>query len=91
MSEEKPSLVITDLMMQNLDSGFSFSRQIKEDPGFKDIPIIILTSVSTQRGYDFHPQSTEELTTMHADAFFEKPVPPNELLKKIRELLKSKP
>lgn len=87
MAEEKPALVITDLMMQNLDSGFSFSRQLKEDERFKDVPVIILTSVNSQYGFDFHPQSTEELAEMHADAFFEKPIPAKTLLKKVEDLL----
>jgi CheY-like chemotaxis protein len=88
MAEEKPSLVITDLMMQNLDSGFAFSRQMKEDPQFKDIPVIILTSVNSQHGFDFHPRSPEELSAMHADAFFEKPIVSKAFLKKVEELIK---
>ncbi|MFA5863145.1 MAG: response regulator [Phycisphaerae bacterium] len=88
MAEDKPSLVITDLMMQNLDSGFAFSRQMKQDPRFKDIPVIILTSVSSQHGFDFHPRSGEELSAMNADAFFEKPISSKILLKKVEELIK---
>ena len=60
MAEEKPDLVITDLMMTSLDSGFSFARTIKEDPRYADVPVIISTSVSSAMGLDFRPRSAEE-------------------------------
>jgi len=55
MENEKPDLIITDLMMTNLDSGFSFSSTIKSDPRFAGVPIIISTSVSSALGLDFRP------------------------------------
>ncbi len=91
MGKEKPAVVITDLMMETLDSGFSFSRQIKSDPRFKDVPIIILTSVNSQYGFDFHPRSSEELAAMSADAFFEKPIPVKTMLEKVEELILRSP
>ena len=56
MEEEKPDLVITDLMMTSLDSGFFFARTIKEDPRYAGIPVIIATSVSSALGLDFRPR-----------------------------------
>ncbi len=87
MSAEKPALIISDLMMANLDSGFSLSKQVKEDPRFADIPIIIATAVTSQLGLDFRPRTPEELAAMHVDAYFDKPIPPKALLAKITELL----
>lgn len=87
MENEKPSLVVTDLMMQALDSGFSLSRRIKEDRRFRNVPVIILTSISSRRGFDLNPRTPKELKAMCADAYFDKPVPPETLLAKIEELL----
>ncbi|MEW6355909.1 MAG: response regulator [Planctomycetota bacterium] len=87
MREEKPDLVITDLMMEDLDSGFAFSRRIKEEPEFADVFIIIVTAASSRRGFDFRPRTSDELAAMRADAYFSKPVPPGDLLAKVRELL----
>ncbi len=86
---DKPALIISDLMMTNLDSGFSLSKQIKEDPRFAGIPIIIATAVTSQLGLDFRPRTLEELSAMHVDAYFDKPIPPKALLAKVAELLKS--
>jgi CheY-like chemotaxis protein len=87
MAQEPHHLVITDLMMKAMSSGFSFSRQIKEDPRFKEIPVIIVTAIGSRRGFDFSPRTPEDLAAMHADAYFEKPVNPDVLLAKIAELL----
>ena len=87
MAQEKPALVITDLMMSKLDSGFSLSRQIKEDPRFADVPVIIATAVTSQVGLDFRPRTPEDLAAMNVDAYFDKPVAPQALLAKVAELL----
>ncbi len=87
MARQKPDLVITDLMMNNLDAGFSLSRQIKDDPRFAGIPIIVATAVSSQIGLDFRPRTPEDLAAMNVDAYFDKPIPPKKLIEKVAELL----
>jgi len=87
MADQKPDLVVSDLMMNTLDSGFSFSRQIKEDERFKGVPVIIATAVTSECGLDFHPRTPEELASMSVDAYFDKPIPPKALLAKVAELL----
>jgi CheY-like chemotaxis protein len=87
MAKEKPDLVISDLMMTSLDSGFSFARAIKEDPRYADVPVILSTSVSSAMGLDFRPRSAEETAQMNVDAYFDKPLVPAKLLAKIEELL----
>jgi CheY-like chemotaxis protein len=87
MEGERPDLVITDLMMTSIDSGFSFSRTVKEEPRYADIPVIIATSVSSALGLDFRPRSAEDMASMHVDAYFDKPLDPVRLLATIGELL----
>lgn len=86
--EQHPRLVVTDLMMQDLDSGFSLARRIKEDERFRQVPVIIVTGVGSQAGFDFRPQRPADLRAMSADAFLTKPVKPAELLQKVAALLK---
>jgi CheY-like chemotaxis protein len=87
MEEEKPDLVITDLMMTSLDSGFYFARTIKEDARYADVPVIIATSVSSALGLDFRPRTDEDKAEMHVDAYFDKPLDAKKLLATIAELL----
>jgi len=84
---EKPCLIITDLMMDALDAGFDFARRLKADERFRDIPVIILTGIASRRGYDFTPRSREDLRSMEADAYLEKPLTADVLLGKVAELM----
>ena len=87
MAEDPPDLIVTDLMMESLDTGFSFSRQIRDDPRFAALPIILVTAAGSARGFDFRPQTTDDLAAMRVDAFLEKPIVPKKFLKKVAELL----
>ena len=83
-----PDLVVTDLMMTSLDSGFTFARALKADPRTAGLPVIIVSAVSSQKGFDFKPRTAADLEAMGADAFFDKPVAPEALLDKVKELLR---
>ncbi|MFH0964976.1 MAG: response regulator [Planctomycetota bacterium] len=87
MEREKPSLVLTDLVMTNLDAGFAFGRRIKDDPRLRDVPIVIATAISSQRGFDFTPRTPDDLRSMGADDYLAKPIAPRLLLEKIAALL----
>jgi CheY-like chemotaxis protein len=88
MAAEKPDLVVSDLMMSQLDSGFSLAKRIKGDPRFGAVPVILVTAVSSQFSLDFRPCTPEDLAAMHADAYFDKPVAALALVAKIEELLR---
>ena len=51
------------------------------------MPVILVTAVSVQRGFDFRPRGAADLAAMHADAYFDKPVDPAALTAKVAELL----
>jgi chemosensory pili system protein ChpA (sensor histidine kinase/response regulator) len=89
MAAEKPDLVISDLMMKTLDAGFLFVKQVRDDARFRDLPVIIITGVASQRGYDFEPRTAEDLAAMRVNAFIAKPATPDKLLAKVRELIGS--
>jgi CheY-like chemotaxis protein len=87
VAEQSPDLVITDLMMTSIDAGFAFSEELKSDPRTAAVPIIISTSVSSQLGLDFRPETDADLAKMHVDAYFDKPIDAQALLAKVKELL----
>jgi CheY-like chemotaxis protein len=87
IDDETPALVITDLMMTSVDAGFAFSARLREDPRTAGVPIIISTSVSSQLGLNFRPESDDDLAKMHVDAYFDKPIDGEALLAKVAELL----
>jgi len=83
---EMPDAIILDLMMEKHDAGFLFSQKIKADPLFKDIPILMVTSVAEATGYRFSLE--DDGYWMKTDDFLDKPVKPEVLLERLDALLK---
>ena len=72
----RPSLVISDVQMPRMD-GFEFCRRLKSDPALRDIPLILLTSLSA-------PQDIIQGLACGADNFVVKPYDEGFLLARIR-------
>jgi CheY-like chemotaxis protein len=85
---DMPDLIILDLMMEKHDSGFSFSKEIKNDPLFKKIPILMVTAVAEATGYRFSLK--EDGYWMKTDDFLDKPVMPDVLIDRVEKLLKER-
>ena len=79
-------LIILDVMMNSLREGFVFSRELKEDPKYKHIPILMVTAAKEKIGIDFKPAAGDE-AWLPVEEFLEKPVEPELLLNKVKELL----
>ncbi len=73
--------VVCDIEMPRLD-GFGFLAQFKSNPGFKHIPVVMLTS----RSGDKHRQLAMNLG---ATAYFSKPFREQELLQTLARLIES--
>jgi DNA-binding response OmpR family regulator len=76
VKNEKPDLIILDVMLQEPDDGFYMAIKLRKI-GI-NTPIIMLTSVSKALGFDFG-----EGENLPVDEFLEKPVPPSVLLEKV--------
>lgn len=86
---EKPDLAILDVMMATWQDGFEMSRELKKDPEFKDMPILMLTGVKEKSGIDFKSTAGDP-TWCPVDAFLDKPVEPDVLLAEVAKLLSEK-
>ncbi len=85
IKKEKPDLVLLDVMMESLFSGFEVFRQLKSDPELKKIPIIGISGMADELNVKFKEKKDSEY--FNPDLFFEKPVNKEMLLSKIKELL----
>ena len=78
---ENPDLILLDVMMDEPDDGFFLAQKFRRD-NIKT-PIIMFTSVSKTIGMDFVSGDI-----MHVDEFVEKPISPDEMIKKVEKFLK---
>ena len=83
--QEKPGLIILDVIMPVKD-GFSAAEQLKKDPDLKNIPVVMLTSFAEKRGET--SVSVSQGLTLEAEDYLDKPVSPDELLRRVERLLK---
>jgi DNA-binding response OmpR family regulator len=78
----KPDLMVLDVMMEQPDDGIAMAQDLRRLGN--TLPIVMLTSVGKVTGMNFGLD--DDLVPV--DAFFEKPVRPEDLLRKVSELLK---
>ena len=89
LKAEKPDLMILDLLMPKMD-GFAVCKEL-QDPRwskYRDIPILILTSVreeASRRRYEL-----ETGQKLSVDYYIEKPVSPEVLIDTVEKLIEHK-
>jgi CheY-like chemotaxis protein len=88
MLKMKPDLIILDEMLEDLSAGFRFAKKLWErerKTNHIHIPIIMITNIQKVTGLDFKNHIGTPLLSI--DGFLEKPVEPEQLLKKIENSL----
>ncbi|MGQ0675551.1 MAG: phosphate regulon transcriptional regulator PhoB, partial [Rhodospirillales bacterium] len=80
VAENKPDLILLDWMLPHL-SGIDLCRQLRRGPGTRDIPIIIVTA----RG-----EEADKIRGLNtgADDYVTKPFSPQELIARVRAVLR---
>jgi CheY-like chemotaxis protein len=82
--KEKPDLVILDIIMPVKD-GFNAAEEFKNDAELRKIPIIMLTSFSENIGST--TLSRSQGFALDTEDYIDKPVAPDDLLKRVEKLL----
>lgn len=81
---EEPDLIVLDVMMPDKD-GYAVCKELKADPKYSKIPILLLTAVVSKISTTRYTQQMGLET--EADDYIDKPVEPAELVKRIEVLL----
>ncbi len=79
---EKPELVITDIIMPEMD-GYELCKSIKSNPELKDISVMLLTTLS-------NPEDVIKGLESGADNFLTKPYSPDFLISRVKYILANK-
>ena len=80
--EEKPDLVLLDIMMPKM-SGFEVCKRLKGDPTTRDILVVMVTALN-------ETSDVERAAECGTDDYLPKPVDRNALVELIRNLLSTK-
>ncbi|MDD5210051.1 MAG: response regulator [Elusimicrobiales bacterium] len=83
----KYDLIILDVMMETMSTGFEVARGLRESRENKTVPILMLTAIKESTGLDFNSEVGDK-DWLPVNAYLEKPLKPNELLVKVEALLK---
>ncbi|HLC02349.1 MAG TPA: response regulator [Anaerolineales bacterium] len=84
--KQTPDLLILDLLMPRMD-GFGVIRELRSDPAFSGLPILVLTTVvedASRRRYEL-----ETGQDLRVRSYLQKPVSPQELLRIVGQALES--
>lgn len=84
----KPDLILLDVMMEDISAGFRLAKQLRDaeaDTGTGRIPILMVTGVEKVTSLKFQDRVGTE--ALPVDGFLEKPVEPETLLQKVKDLL----
>lgn len=89
IESEKPDLAILDVMMSSWQDGFEMARELKKDPQYKEMPILMMTGVKKETGIDFKSTAGDPVWCP-VDGFLDKPVEPDTLIAEVERLLSEK-
>ena len=86
--EKKPALITLDVMMPK-ESGIKMYRDIKTNPEFADIPVLIISGLAKKTF--LHSQKVldkfKNQVVPEPEGYIEKPPEPEELLAEVRRIL----
>lgn len=80
--QEKPDLILLDVMMTTRKEGFDIAKELQKNKTTSNIPIIIVTGIRKEMNlaFGFEPDETH----LPVKTVLEKPVKPESLLEAIR-------
>ena len=96
-SDEQPDCIVLDVMMPNATEGFHFVWRLRQrdEPYYKNVPIIILTAIHDKTDLRFYPDSSDGTYQpgeyLPVQDFVDKPIDPETLLERIDRVLRLKP
>lgn len=81
LKENRFDLIVSDINMPLMD-GLKLVSMIRNDPAYRSTPIVIVTTEGSQT-------DREKGLALGANAYLSKPIQTNELLKTVKDLLKT--
>jgi CheY-like chemotaxis protein len=84
LSEQKPVLIITDILMPKMD-GYAFVQKLRLNPETRAIPVVFLSATYVT------PEDRDFALSLGAARFIEKPIDTEDFLLTVAELVNDRP
>ena len=85
IKKERPDVILLDIMMETLFSGFEVCKQVRADEDLRYIPIIGISAMGDE--LDINYSQWPDYEYFRPDTFMEKPVDKQRLLQLIPEVI----
>ena len=83
INQEKPDLMLLDVMMATVTDGLDLTEQLRDDPVLSHLPVIIVSSMADTP----HSGLVSMDAAIHMEAWISKPVDPKRLLELVSKAL----
>lgn len=83
LEHEKPDLILMDIMMKSLTEGFTILYEMKSNPEYLNIPVVIVSAINKHIGFPI------DKAFLDVEEYLEKPLNPQMLLDSITKLIGS--
>ncbi len=92
IEEKIPDLILLDVMMATDTEGFDLAYKLKNNPSYRQIPIVMITSFP-QKMAEEGPERFQHIMgeSWPVSLFLEKPIDPEVLLETVEEVLADSP
>jgi CheY-like chemotaxis protein len=81
----QPDVILLDFIMESLYSGLEVCRQVRNDPSLNRTPIICISGM--KKDLNLHFNQEEDAAYFDPDAYFDKPVDKELLVRTINSFL----
>lgn len=85
LKQYEPDLLILDAMMPLGSEGFYVSYEIRKDPKFVRLPILMISALTTRYPFEFSPEKDGPF--LPVERFIDKPISPEQLIREVQTLL----
>jgi CheY-like chemotaxis protein len=83
LRQDKPNLMLLDVMMSTTLEGVNVCKQIRANPELQDLPIVMVSSIATTEYASEFPDDER----VPIDAWLSKPLQPAVLLKTVKRFV----
>ncbi len=81
----QPDLIMLDVMMPKGTEGFHFAYRLRADQQHRHLPVLMVTQINEVADFRFSPETDGDF--LPVEDFVEKPVRPEELVRRVESLL----